>query len=59
MGTLGYNASLSSDISARPFVGLDWSDGRANSFTEAGAGAANLTVGDTVRFRPIADVSSQ
>jgi outer membrane autotransporter protein len=46
IGTVGYNASFGSDISARPFVGIDWSDGRLNSFTEAGAGAANLTVDD-------------
>jgi outer membrane autotransporter protein len=46
IGTVGYTANLTSDIVARPFIGLDWSDDRVSSFTESGAGAADLTVGD-------------
>ncbi len=50
IGTVGFNANLSGDIVARPFIGLDWSDGRVSSFTESGAGAADLTV-DDIRIR--------
>jgi outer membrane autotransporter protein len=50
IGTVGYNAKLTDNITARPFIGLDWSDGRLNSFAEAGAGAADLTV-DDIRVR--------
>jgi len=44
VGTVGYNAELS-NISVRPFVGIDYSNGKVKSFTETGADAANLTVG--------------
>jgi outer membrane autotransporter protein len=50
IGTVGYNANLSSDITARPFIGIDWSDGRTGSFTERGGDAADLTVSD-IRLR--------
>jgi autotransporter-associated beta strand protein len=46
IGTVGYNAALGTGISARPFIGLDWSDGQVNSFSETGATAADLTVAD-------------
>jgi autotransporter-associated beta strand protein len=50
IGTVGYNAGLGGSITARPFVGLDWTSGRINSFAETGADAANLTV-DDIRIR--------
>jgi outer membrane autotransporter protein len=43
IGTVGYSADLGS-FSARPFIGLDWTDGSIDAFTEAGANAANLSV---------------
>ncbi|WP_219893696.1 beta strand repeat-containing protein [Aquisediminimonas profunda] len=43
VGTVGYD--LGKDGSKiRPFVGVDFSNGRVNSFTETGANAANLNV---------------
>lgn len=45
VGTVGYKADLSG-ISLRPFVGIDYSNGKIKSFTESGAGAADLTVSD-------------
>ena len=50
IGTVGYNASLGTGYSVRPFVGLDWTDGSINSFTEAGASAADLTV-NSIKIR--------
>src|SRR4029079_1153672 len=50
IGTVGYNADFGTGISARPFIGLDWSDGSIDSFTEAGANAANLTV-NSIKIR--------
>ncbi|HUK33305.1 MAG TPA: autotransporter domain-containing protein, partial [Vicinamibacterales bacterium] len=44
VGTVGYNASLS-DFTVRPFIGVDYDSGNTSQFTEAGAGAADLTVG--------------
>src|SRR5207248_9475044 len=56
IGTVGYNAHLTTDIVARPFIGLDWSDGRVDSFTESGAGAADPTVA-SIRLRHTAAVA--
>jgi outer membrane protein OmpA-like peptidoglycan-associated protein len=44
VGTVGYNASLA-DFTVRPFIGIDYDSGNTSSFTETGAGAADLTVG--------------
>ncbi len=43
VGTVGYNTDMM-DISIRPFVGIDYSNGNTDSFSETGADAANLTV---------------
>ena len=43
VGTVGYNASMG-DMTFRPFVGVDYSSGHINGFTETGAGALNLSV---------------
>ncbi|MEG3154478.1 autotransporter domain-containing protein [Sphingomonas sp. RB1R13] len=43
IGTVGYNADLGG-IKLRPFVGVDYSSGHINGFTETGAGALNLSV---------------
>jgi fibronectin-binding autotransporter adhesin len=43
VGTVGYNG-VTGGLTFRPFVGIDYSNGKVDSFTETGAGAANLTV---------------
>ncbi len=43
IGTVGYNADMGG-MKLRPFVGVDYSSGHINGFTETGAGALNLTV---------------
>ena len=43
IGTVGYNADLGG-MKLRPFVGIDYSNGRIKGFTETGAGALSLTV---------------
>ncbi len=43
VGTVGYNTDIS-EISIRPFIGFDYSNGNTDSFTETGASAASLTV---------------
>src|SRR5205085_2147653 len=43
VGTVGYDFDLGG-FKARPFVGVDYTNGRISSFTETGAGAASLTV---------------
>ena len=43
VGTVGFTAAIE-DVSIRPFVGVDFDSGHVGSFTEAGAGAADLTV---------------
>ncbi|MCY7287146.1 MAG: autotransporter domain-containing protein, partial [Cryobacterium sp.] len=43
IGTVGYNADLGG-MKLRPFVGIDYSNGRIKGFTETGAGALNLSV---------------
>jgi outer membrane autotransporter protein len=45
VGTVGYDANLDS-LSLRPFIGVDYMSGNTNSFTEHGAGSADLTVGE-------------
>ena len=43
VGTVGYNASMGA-MTLRPFIGVDYSSGHINGFTETGAGALNLSV---------------
>ena len=43
VGTLGYDLGQDGN-KIRPFVGVDFSNGKVNSFTETGANAANLNV---------------
>ncbi|TXH25628.1 MAG: autotransporter domain-containing protein, partial [Elusimicrobia bacterium] len=43
VGTLGYDLGQDGNR-IRPFVGVDFSDGQVNSFTETGANAASLNV---------------
>jgi autotransporter-associated beta strand protein len=45
VGTVGYNTDLDS-LTLRPFIGVDYMSGNTDSFTEHGAGSANLTVGE-------------
>ncbi len=45
VGTVGYDLGKD-NVKIRPFVGVDFSTGKAKAFTETGAGAANLSVND-------------